>query len=76
MNDQEMEIKIPTICGIKILLQPIFKKLDEIESKLNAQKLNQDSPKYFRNNDLKKFSIYPTIPSSNIERLVLFHIQN
>lgn len=49
------EIAIPTIGSIKKLLEPIYGRLESIETSIiqSPQKFN-NSTKYYRNNDLKK----------------------
>ncbi|GAB4162945.1 MAG: hypothetical protein Tsb0033_22530 [Winogradskyella sp.] len=54
MNNQEMDIKLPTIEGIRLLLRPIVERLENIESKLDTQNFKQQKPKYYRNNDIKE----------------------
>ena len=48
------EISIPTVSRIKMLLEPIYSRLEAIEYQIRqtAQKTNQ-SVKYYRNNDMK-----------------------
>lgn len=49
------EISIPTVSRIKMLLEPIYSRLEAIEHQIKqttAQKTNQ-SVKYYRNNDMK-----------------------
>ncbi|WP_417368900.1 helix-turn-helix domain-containing protein [Flavobacterium beibuense] len=47
------ELKIPSITAIKNLLEPIYERLDKIESKI-IHSNNTDKQRYYRNEDLKK----------------------
>lgn len=52
MSDSD-EIKIPTVANIKNLLDPIFKKLEQIDIKLSDKNKSIVKSQYYRNNDLK-----------------------
>ncbi len=49
----EQEIVIPTIGSIKKLLEPIYFRLDNIDSNIKNQVSKPESKKYYRNQDLK-----------------------
>jgi hypothetical protein len=55
------EIKLPTMGSIKLLIEPIYDKLKNIELAINSKKLKEsDSKKYYRNSDLKNlFGLSP-----------------
>ena len=47
------EIKIPTIGSIKMLLEPIYSRLDNIEIGIKGQFQKTKTNRYYRNVDLK-----------------------
>lgn len=47
------EISIPSVKAIKNLLDPIFKRLDHIESLVSKKESKIIKPRYYRNSDLK-----------------------
>jgi hypothetical protein len=56
------EIKLPTIASIKMLLEPLYDKLNKLELLINSKTLKESSSdkKYYRNNDLKNhFGLSP-----------------
>ena len=56
MNDNTQEIGLPTLGGIKKLLEPIYSRLEGTENLIKQfyQKSNQAPVKYYRNNDMKR----------------------
>lgn len=52
MNSNE-EIVIPSVGSIKKLLEPIYSRLETIDSSLKNQTTKSESKKYYRNQDLK-----------------------
>ena len=50
---QPDEIKIPTLGSIRLLLEPIYSRLCNIELSLRSQPPKKASSKYYRNIDLK-----------------------
>ena len=54
MDNNTHDIRIPTVHAIKHLLDPIFNKLDHIESQLSQSVPDTGSAKHYRNNDLKR----------------------
>lgn len=48
------EIVIPTVGTIKNLLEPIYFRLDNIDSNIKNQVKKPENKKYYRNQDLKK----------------------
>jgi hypothetical protein len=54
MNEDRDELIIPTIGNIKKLLEPIYSRLDKIDSAVNKQEVKPNQTKYYRNQDLKK----------------------
>lgn len=54
MNDTKEELIIPTVGNIKKLLEPIYLRLDNIDTTLNKKQVNTGHTKYYRNQDLKK----------------------
>ena len=52
MNSNE-EIVIPSVGSIKKLLEPIYSRLETIDSSLKNQSTKSESKKYYRNQDLK-----------------------
>jgi hypothetical protein len=86
MDNQELEIKIPTLKSIRLLLQPIFDKLDSIESRLNTENIKTSNPKYYRNADLKeifklskntivKYRETGTIPYTKLRDVYLYEVK-
>lgn len=49
----EQEIAIPTVASIKKLLEPIYFRLDNIDTNIKNQVRKPESKKYYRNQDLK-----------------------
>jgi hypothetical protein len=50
------ELRIPTMSGIKLLIEPIFDRLKNIELAINSKQIKENgSKKYYRNADLKKY---------------------
>ena len=48
------ELRIPTMSGIKLLIEPIFDRLKNIELAINSKQIKESgSKKYYRNFDLK-----------------------
>lgn len=48
------EIKLPTMSSIKLLIEPFFSRLKNIELAINSMQLKErGSKKYYRNADLK-----------------------
>ena len=47
------ELKIPSVRGIQMLLEPIYERLTNIENSLKNQPLKSTPKKYYRNADLK-----------------------
>ena len=47
------ELKIPSVRGIQMLLEPIYERLTNIENSLKNQPLKSTPNKYYRNADLK-----------------------
>lgn len=54
MNQETNELIIPTLGSIKKLLEPIYLRLEKIDSTIKAQPLVSQPKKYYRNQDLKK----------------------
>jgi hypothetical protein len=52
MNSKE-EIVIPTVGSIKKLLEPIYSRLETIDSSIKNQANKSETKKYYRNQDLK-----------------------
>lgn len=48
------QITIPTLEGIKSLIEPLCQRLHQIEEKLQKLPKKAQSSKYYRNNDLKQ----------------------
>jgi len=53
MKENDSEIKIPTVGSIRLLLEPIYSRLDSIEISLKNQLQKKTTNKYYRNIDLK-----------------------
>lgn len=55
------EIKLPTMSSIKLLIEPIFERLKNIELAINSKQLKETGSKeYYRNADLKNlFGLSP-----------------
>lgn len=56
------EIKLPTTANIKMLLEPLYDKLNNLESLINSKMLKESSgdKKYYRNSDLRNhFGLSP-----------------
>ena len=53
MSDNQEEIVIPTIGSIKKLLEPIYSRLETIDSSIRNQVNKFEPKKYYRNQDLK-----------------------
>ncbi|MES2545648.1 MAG: DNA-binding protein [Bacteroidota bacterium] len=49
----EQEIIIPTVGSIKKLLEPIYFRLDNIDTNFKNQVRKPENKKYYRNQDLK-----------------------
>ena len=54
MNPENEALVIPTIKNIKLLLDPINMRLENIETYLNKKEVKSSESKYYRNQDLKK----------------------
>ncbi len=54
MNEENEALVIPTIKNIKLLLDPINIRLENIETSLNKKEVKPGQSKYYRNQDLKK----------------------
>lgn len=54
MNEENETLVIPTIKNIKLLLDPINIRLENIETSLNKKEVKSNDSKYYRNQDLKK----------------------
>lgn len=51
---ENSEIKLPTMSSMKLLIEPIFDRLKNIELAINSKSLKESvSKKYYRNADLK-----------------------
>ena len=48
------ELLIPTLGSIKKLLEPIYSRLERIDTYLSKQESKPEPKKYYRNQDLKK----------------------
>lgn len=60
MSFEAEELKIPTVNGIKMLLEPILLRLANIEALLKSKEKIASPKKYYRNGDLKKiFGLSP-----------------
>lgn len=53
MSKQGKEKKISYLAAIKQLLDPLYTRLEKIDGKIKAEKINE-SNRYYRNEDLKK----------------------
>ena len=53
MSFEAEELKIPTVSSIKMLLEPILLRLDNIENRLKSNNKNSNPQKYYRNADLR-----------------------
>jgi hypothetical protein len=50
------ELRIPTVNSIKLLIEPIFDRLKNIELAINSKQIKENgSKKYYRNADLKNY---------------------
>lgn len=65
MKESTEEIRIPTIGNIRLLLEPIYHRLDNIEISLKNQLQKINPKKYYRNNDLK--TIFGLSPNTIIK---------
>lgn len=54
MNEENEALVIPTLKNIKLLLEPISIRLENIETSLNKKEVKPAQSKYYRNQDLKK----------------------
>ena len=54
MNEENETLVIPTIKNIKLLLDPINIRLENIETSLIKKEVKSSESKYYRNQDLKK----------------------
>jgi len=54
MNEHNHELMLPTMGGIKKLLEPIYIRLDKIDSNIGKSEIKSGQTKYYRNQDLKK----------------------
>lgn len=54
MNQHTEELIIPTLGSIKKLLEPIYSRLDKIDTSVSKQELKPNQTRYYRNQDLKK----------------------
>ncbi len=48
------ELIIPTLGSIKKLLEPIYSRLEKIDTSLSKHEIKLEPKKYYRNQDLKK----------------------
>lgn len=53
MNNHE-NLVIPSLMGIKQLIEPLFERLERIENEFKSKSNSSDKIKYYRNQDLKK----------------------
>lgn len=53
MQNQNEELRIPTVRNIQMLLEPINERLSNIEASLKNQKEKSKTKEYYRNEDLK-----------------------
>ncbi|MFE3872237.1 MULTISPECIES: MerR family transcriptional regulator [Flavobacterium] len=53
MSKQGKENKFSYLAAIKQLLDPLYTRLEKIDGKIKAEKINE-SNRYYRNEDLKK----------------------
>ena len=53
MNEEREELIIPTVGNIRKLLEPIYSRLDNIDTTLGKKQTAQGQTKYYRNQDLK-----------------------
>ena len=53
MNNNENLI-IPSLVGIKQLIEPLFERLERIENEFKSKSNSSDKIKYYRNQDLKE----------------------
>ncbi len=53
MNNNE-NLVIPSLMGIKQLIEPLFERLERIENGIKHKPNSTDKIKYFRNQDLKE----------------------
>ena len=53
MNNNE-NLVIPSLMGIKQLIEPLFERLERIENGIKNKHNSTDKIKYFRNQDLKE----------------------
>ncbi len=53
MSNQFEELIIPTVGSIRKLLDPIYQRLEKIDSTIKVQSTIQHPNKYYRNQDLK-----------------------
>ncbi|WP_033960437.1 DNA-binding protein [Psychroserpens jangbogonensis] len=53
MMEHQKEIRIPTVESIRLLLQPIYQRLADIQSKMSNEIVQKSTQKYYRNGDLK-----------------------
>jgi hypothetical protein len=86
MSFEAEEIKIPTVRSIKMLLEPILARLDNIEDRLKSNNKNSNPQKYYRNADLKKiFGLSPNtiikyretgvLPYTKLGELYLYEVK-
>lgn len=54
MIEHDHQLMLPTMGGIKKLLEPIYARLDKIDSSISKPEIRQNQTKYYRNQDLKK----------------------
>ncbi len=63
---ENSEIKLPTMSSMKLLIEPIFDRLKNIELAINSKILKESvSKKYYRNADLK--SLFGLSPNTIIK---------
>ena len=65
MEYQKEELRIPTVRNIKMLLEPIYERLSNIEASLKSQKEKSKTKGYYRNSDLK--SLFGLSPNTIIK---------
>jgi hypothetical protein len=86
MNFEAEELKIPTVNSIKMLLEPILLRLDNIENRLKSNKTKSKPQKYYRNSDLRTlFGLSPNtilkyretgvLPYTKLGELYLYDVQ-
>lgn len=63
---ENSEIKLPTMSSMKLLIEPLFDRLKNIELAINSKQLKESgNKKYYRNADLK--AIFGLSPNTIIK---------